>query len=256
MHADMDQTENILADHNRPVLQRFAQSKLLLAFDFDGTLAPIVTQPEAAEMRASTRRLLGRVAERYPCVVISGRAREDVLRRVSGIPLRHVSGNHGLEPWAEKSRYVELVGQWATTLHEGLREHEGVIVEDKVYSVSVHYRMAPEKRRALRAISALAPSLRGARRIGGSLVVNFLPNDAPGKGDALERARRMLDCDTAIYVGDDDTDEAAFASAPARRLLGVRVGRRHRTHASYSIEQQADIDQLLRELVAIRDESR
>jgi trehalose 6-phosphate phosphatase len=77
-------------------LQAFALSNLLVAFDYDGTLAPIAPTPEAASMRADTRRLLGRVASRYPCVVISGRALDDLTRRLDGIPLWYVFGNQGL----------------------------------------------------------------------------------------------------------------------------------------------------------------
>ena len=68
---------HILARANRDVLRQFACSRVLLAFDYDGTLAPIVSDPKQAAMRATTRALLSEIAKRYPCVVISGRARAD-----------------------------------------------------------------------------------------------------------------------------------------------------------------------------------
>ena len=57
---------DILAKRTQGLLARYARSNLLLAFDYDGTLAPIVNVPERANMRPTTRRLLKRVCERYP----------------------------------------------------------------------------------------------------------------------------------------------------------------------------------------------
>ena len=73
---------NILSRANREVLQQFAWSKVLLAFDYDGTLAPIVSKPERAIMRPTTRRLLEELVKLYPCMVISGRAQRDAMRRL------------------------------------------------------------------------------------------------------------------------------------------------------------------------------
>ena len=71
--------KNILTEEQHPTLMEFARQRVLLAFDFDGTLAPIVREPEAAAMRQSTSVLLAEVAKLYPCVVISGRLRADVM---------------------------------------------------------------------------------------------------------------------------------------------------------------------------------
>ena len=95
-----------------PKLTSFASSNVLVAFDFDGTLAPIVPKPSRARMRARTRRLLDAVARRYPCVVISGRALNDIEERVEGIPLWHVAGNHGMEPWEQTEAIARAVRQW------------------------------------------------------------------------------------------------------------------------------------------------
>ena len=62
------------------LLEMFASSNVLLAFDYDGTLAPLVNAPARATMRASTRRLLVHASKLYPCVVITGRAQADVTR--------------------------------------------------------------------------------------------------------------------------------------------------------------------------------
>jgi hypothetical protein len=124
----------ILAKRHIQTLASFATSNVLLAFDYDGTLAPIAVDPAVAPMRASTRRLLATLAGRYPCVVISGRARNDLVKRVAKIPVFHLSGNHGLEPWAQHSGYRTLVQDWVRRLGVSLASCPGVVIEDKTYS--------------------------------------------------------------------------------------------------------------------------
>jgi trehalose 6-phosphate phosphatase len=133
-----------------------------------------------------------------------------------------------------------------------LAAHHGVVIENKIYSISIHYRAAADKRQALRAINRAVRDLSGTRRIGGKLVVNLLPAGAPTKGAALERARRLLGCVSALYVGDDETDEDVFGALGPKRLLSVRVGPAVRSKAMYHLKSQTQIDGLLRELVALR----
>jgi trehalose 6-phosphate phosphatase len=242
----------ILSKRHTPVLAHFAASNVLVALDYDGTLAPIVSRPGKARMRAKTRQLLVTVAERYPCVVISGRSRDDVARRVDNVPVWHVSGNHGVEPWGQDAGYAAQVHGWAAELTERLAPYQGVVVEDKTYSVAVHYRCAKEKRRAKRAVTAAVDELRGARVIGGNQAVNLVPRGAPHKGEALERARRLLVCDTAIYVGDDETDEDAFGASRPDRLLSIRIGNARQTRARYRLKDQREIDRFLQTLLTLR----
>jgi trehalose 6-phosphate phosphatase len=242
----------ILSKRHAHVLARFAASDVLVALDYDGTLAPIVSTPRKARMRPRTRRLLAAVAKRYPCVVISGRARDDVTARVSSVPVWHVAGNHGLEPWGEDASYAARVRRWVDQLRRRLALIDGIAIEDKTYSVTVHYRGAKKKERVKRAVAAAVRSLRGARVIGGSEAFNVVPRGAPHKGQALERARRLLSCDKAIYVGDDETDEDAFAAARSDRLLSVRIGNTRRTRAAFRLKDQRQIDRFLRALIVLR----
>lgn len=243
---------HILAKSHVRTLAEFASSNVLLAFDYDGTLAPITADPAVARMRPTTRRLLAAVARRYPCIVISGRARHDVVRRVGSIPVFHVSGNHGLEPWAQDAAYPAQIQEWVHRLQERLAAYPGISIEDKRYSVTIHYRNAKPRRRALAAIRAAVKQLAGARSLGGEHAVSLVPRGAPTKGAALDRARRLLVCDSAIYVGDDETDEDAFRVARSQRLLAVRIGRRRGSCAPYRLTNQREIDDLLRVLLSLR----
>ena len=233
----------------------FAWSNVLLAFDYDGTLAPLVTAPHRATMRVSTRRLLRRVSTLYPCVVISGRAQGDALGRLRGIEVCRVVGNHGAEPSREAEALRRRVRQWLPVLTR-LSRRQGVIVEDKGLSVAVHYRQARERAAARQAILKVAQSLTDVRIIGGKLVVNLLVPDAPHKGLALERERAHFACDTVIYVGDDETDEDVFQLDRPGRLLSIRVGQKRSSAAPYYIRNQAEIDRLLETLIALRGDRR
>jgi trehalose 6-phosphate phosphatase len=243
---------HILARRHIRKLAEFASSNVLVALDFDGTLAPIVSEPARARMRPHTRRLLAKVARRYPCVVISGRARRDVLGRVGTIPVWHVTGNHGLEPWAQDAAYPLQVQRWVRHLKTRVGLYPGIVIEDKTYSVTVHYRHARHKRRARTAISHAARLLRDARLLDGKDAISLVPRSAPNKGVALERARRLLVCDSAIYVGDDATDEDAFAVARSERLLSIRVGRCARSRADYCLVNQEEVDAFLDMLLTLR----
>lgn len=248
--------KRILAAAQRGVIEPFAWSRTLLAFDYDGTLAPIVERPEEAAIRAATRRLLTRVAALYPCVVISGRAIHDVSARVASLGLRGVVGNHGLEPWKATKRIHRRVREWRPLFERALDGESGVELEDKSYSLAVHYRRSRRKKRVRRLVEEAAAGLDKVRLIGGIEVINIVPADAPHKGIALERERRRLGCDTAIYVGDDETDEDVFALDQPGRLLSIRVGPSAASRADYYIESQAEIDQLLSLLIRLRDGTR
>ncbi len=241
----------LLTRRNLGRLARFARSDMLLALDFDGTLAPIVEDRRRARMRASTRRLLGRLARLYPCVVISGRARADLLRRVRGLGLAEVIGSHGIEPGHDSPALRRRVRRWKRALAPRLSALAGVEIEDKALSLAAHYRRCRRKKEARAAILAAARRLAGVRLVPGVLVLDVLPRGVPDKGEALEAVRVRLGCDTAVYVGDDETDEDVFALDAPQRLLGVRVGRTVASRARYYIRDQSEIDRLLRQLLVL-----
>jgi trehalose 6-phosphate phosphatase len=242
---------NVLAKSSGPTLTRFLASRVLLAFDFDGTLAPITSRPADVHMRRRTLRVLERVCRSYPCAVISGRRRDDVLRRLEGLPMRHVLGNHGAEA-AEEERDCGM-GEIFGLLERELREASGVEIEDKRYSVAIHYRRAEDRRMARahveRALTRIPPAY---RVISGKLVYDVVPTSAPHKGDTLNHLLAVERLETVIYIGDDATDEDAFRSAAPETLLSIRVGRHRASAASHFLRDQRDLDLLLELFVSAR----
>jgi len=244
--------KNILADAQLSTLRNFVHERVLLAFDFDGTLAPIVRNPAAAAIRARTSALLAKVAGLYPCVVISGRSRADVREKVAAIPLRAVVGNHGMEPSRSLRGARWLTTLWHAQLASILPRIPGVVIEDKGVSLAVHYRQARARAAVRRQVLIAAANLDNSRIVEGKMVVNVLPAGAPDKGTALTTLCKRLRCKSAIFVGDDDNDEDVFALVRQGRLLGIRVGRSRRSQAAYFLPSQADLDRLLGKLIEVR----
>ena len=248
----MSGTRAVLTKEYLPALAAFARSNVLLAFDYDGTLAPIASSPDKVHMRATTRRLLLHLARRYPCAVISGRALADVGGRMHRFPLRCVFGNHGLEPIVNGSSAAALTREWVAVLKERLPQERGLIIEDKTYTLTVHYRAARHHDRVRAAVLAAVQDLHDARIIDGLEAVNVLPKGGANKGVALRRALQSTGCDRAIYVGDDATDEDALAALDDQQLLGIRVGPSDTSAARYHIDSQLEIDALLTTLLELR----
>lgn len=243
----------LLTVRGRRLLRDWAERHPLLGFDLDGTLAPIVADPGSVALSPAIRSSLRDLARRFPVVIVSGRARKDVFQRLTGIPVREVYGNHGLEPTHATSSLRNQVAGWCEVLRERLSSLEGVWVEDKKYSLTVHYRHAASPEAARVAVEHAAESLPGLRRLPGKLCLNVLPAGLAHKGQALLDAQQRLGCDRAIYFGDDDTDEDVFSTCDPERVLGIRVGKPRSSRSAYYLRRQSEIAfvlQLLREYKA------
>jgi trehalose 6-phosphate phosphatase len=245
----------ILAQEHVDVLAQVAWSRVLVAFDFDGTLAPIVADRDRAVMRKRTRALLKTVCALYPCAIISGRARSDVATRVDDVGAKYIIGNHGIEPGSDIQGFERQIALVRPLLEEALAEHAGVEVEDKRYSLAIHYRRARLKREARTAIDrAIATLPRPMRVIPGKLVANIVPVGARNKGDILLALRDQEVADVALYVGDDVTDEDVFTIDQPGRLLALRIGKTTRSSARFYLRDQRETDALLAHLVKFRED--
>jgi len=240
----------LLGKEGRAALARFVEHGTLLAFDYDGTLAPIVADPRQAQMRARTHLLLGQVTRRYPTVIITGRSRLDLMRLLTGITSLEVIGNHGLETdGLSGARYVRRVEAWHSRLSQVLGPIPGLLIENKRYSLAIHYRHCADPEVVRQAIARAVEALRDVRVVGGKKVTNLIPVEAPDKGRALLGACARLGCRRAVYVGDDDTDEDVFALDRPEILLTVRVGSETDSSADYRLDRQDDVDEFLEILI-------
>lgn len=198
---------------------------VLLAFDFDGTLAPIVARPDDARAPAAIARRLAALAQLCPVAVVTGRSIADVAPRL-GFEPAYLVGNHGAEGlgWSAP-------GHSLAKLREDLQHQmpalqaAGVLVEDKGLSLALHYRLARNRDAALDAITAIVAGLPpDLASFGGKFVVNIVLRGAPDKGDAVLDLLRISSRDALLFVGDDVNDEAVFERA-RQNWLTVRIGR-------------------------------
>ena len=226
-----------------------------LFLDYDGTLTPIVGRPEEALLPAGTRKALSALTRLCPVAVVSGRARAEVADLV-GIDDIVYAGCHGFDiagPGIIPPRHVEAerarpaLARVAQALGERLGSIEGVRIEDKTYAVAVHFRLvAPEQEdEVLAAVAGRASRHPELRLSGGKKVLEVRPRVEWDKGQAVLWLLRALGLDrpgvAAIYVGDDLTDEDAFA-ALAGRGVGIAVGRESRlTHADYALGDPREV---------------
>ncbi|MFC9357315.1 trehalose-phosphatase [Rhodococcus sp. NPDC057014] len=216
----------------RRALSRVARTpRLLVASDYDGTMAPIVSDPEKAFPHAESVRALRALASLAgtTAAVISGRALKD-LAALSRLPAEvQLVGSHGSEfdigfIHAIDADAKKLLGEITEELTRIAGLHAGTSVEAKPASVALHVRNADaeEGARALAAVRADAGQRVGVQVTEGKSVIE-LAVVATDKGHALDLIRHQDGATAAVFVGDDVTDEKAFARLQGPDL-GVKVG--------------------------------
>ncbi|THJ19168.1 MAG: trehalose-phosphatase [Nitrospira sp. CG24B] len=251
----------LLTEKGKLELETILKDRSLYAFDFDGTLAKIVREHHAARLSRPIRFWLEKLAKRAPTAIISGRSVEDLRSRV-GTAVPHLIGNHGSEGPHTRQEDIQQVREtssgWlglVTGRFQDELTRSGVVVENKSYSLSFHYRTVDQRDEARALISRIVAELSPPPRIVlGKSVVNVMPPTASHKGTALLEYMRRLDCSTALYVGDDETDEDVFALRD-HRILTVRVGKKKGSAARYFLKRQTEITEMLRLLVEVGDQS-
>ncbi|MGH9405013.1 MAG: trehalose-phosphatase [Terriglobia bacterium] len=240
------------------VTERIRRADALVLFlDFDGTLVGFKQNPAEVRLDPSMRRLLADIAEnpRVRLVFISGRRREDLRRRVRIVNAAYI-GLHGLERGAgvrlsAPSRV--LMRRIGRGIREGIQHLDGVWLQDKVASLALNYRGAPAAAAAKgrdvvnRALEADGAELRILR---GKKVWEILAPEVKGKGAAAaDVVRAAGDGPLAIYVGDDATDETAFATLEG--AITIRVGRCKSTLARYCVRDPNEVRVFLSRLSTI-----
>lgn len=218
--------------HLRERLIEVARSPVLLvAADFDGTLAPIVSRPDQAETDRETLVALRMLSElpHTHVAVISGRSLSDLALRTADAGPLHLVGSHGgefesglLQSLSPDAR--DLLARIKEELSSIVSAAEGFALEEKPASVAFHYRNADEAiaRQAVRRIETGVAVLPGVYVHYGKKVIELSVVET-NKGAALAKLRRRLGASAVLFIGDDVTDEDAFATLGGPDI-GVKVG--------------------------------
>lgn len=232
--------------------------QLLVACDYDGTIAPIVEDPTQAVPLPETVAALRTLAAlpQTKVAVISGRALRD-LAAMSRLPSEiHLVGSHGSEfdvGFVHKlaPELVELRDRLLAELTTIVRGREGVRLEVKPASIAVHFRAAPRPVAAETAdlVRSGPAAWDGVQVTEGKEVIE-LAVFATHKGTALDALRTQLSASAVLYVGDDVTDENAFRHLHGPDL-GVKIGP-GATAAQYRIDDPMQAAQVLGALLETR----
>ena len=231
-------------------------SRLLVTCDFDGTLAPIVSNPADARMLPDAAAALTALAELPDTEValVSGRAL-GVLRTLSGfseMPAIHLVGSHGAEFDSGVIHDIDegLLTRIVDTLTEIAAGRPGVAVETKPASVALHVRNAsPADGEAALAQARRASADWNAHATAGKAVLEFAVIQTD-KGEAVDILRDQTASTAVVFLGDDVTDEKAFARMRDGDV-GVKVGPGE-TLAGLRIETPDDVAEALGYLLNAR----
>ena len=236
-------------------------SRVLLLFDYDGTLTPIVARPEAATLSDETRQMLSALAgmDRYFVGVVSGRGLADLMAMVA-VPGLVYAGNHGLEmsgvgmdcvhPAAPA--FEASLAEVARLLEQELAKAPGILVDNKRLTLTVHFRNAPDSYgpqvdATVGAVTAPYVEAGQLKITRGKKVVEVRPNLDWGKGKAIDKIREFCgDSPLPVFFGDDQTDEEGFSAVQDAGGLAVFVGpARDSTLALYRLDTPAEVGQAL-----------
>ena len=246
-------------------LRRSVQKRLrlcrrpILLMDFDGTLAPIRKTPAEAHLPERAKELLRLLADQPHIIlgIVTGRSLPDIRRKVGRNGMLLVA-NHGFEifahgirwvhPWAERVR--PHLNRLARLLRRHLRVIPGALVENKRYTLGIHYRAVQGKdARKVRGLvlDLLVPFRKDFRITEGKKVIEVRPNVAWSKGTAVQRVLTLLkhkgrEC--VIYIGDDTTDEDAF-EALRETGITVVVGKKKTSSAVYWVRNPGEVLEFL-----------
>lgn len=245
----------LFSDEGRLALRALVDRPILYAFDFDGTLAGISHDRDTVKLSQSIHEGLSELAKRIPCAIVSGRALSDLVLRVDGAG-PHLIGNHGLESPlttpAALIRAENVCKGWmqrlGTDFVQPLKSY-GAEVENKRYTLTLHYRGTDEPARIRMGLVLLLDQLTPTPRlIFGKASVNVLPPGEGGKGSAALALMHHLRQTGLFFIGDDETDEDVF-ELPEGLVMGVRVGRHSESRAKYYVKDQGEIEDVIRILV-------
>lgn len=210
--------------------RRLARAPRLLFLDIDGTLAPIAATPEHALVPEATRELLDDLAARPDTriALVTGRAAADARLMVPDTPL-WIIGNHGAEVVepdgtlgveTSVATFRDRLDAAAKRIAHDVAGHVGILVENKTWTLSIHYRLAdpaivPDVRRAVEAAVADL----GLLMAEGKMIYEVKAPVRVNKGTAVRALAERLAADwtpeeratgLVLFIGDDVTDEDGF----------------------------------------------
>lgn len=259
-----------------PTYQRSGKSvidtdkKLVFFLDYDGTLTPIVASPELAVISQEMKQTVTELSKIHTVAVVSGRMREDVQNLV-GIKAIFYAGSHGFDikgpggftmihPVAKKT--IPLVSEIIEQLKQTLQDMEGVLIEEKKFSVAVHYRNLKKQENLAfieKTVNHIIQKHDQLRLLKGKKVFEILPNIDWDKGKAVRWIMNALeipwDKTSVFYIGDDTTDEYAFRTVVTRgTAIMVTDDPSKPSSADFQLQSPKEVKKFFEQVIAISNQ--
>lgn len=267
-------------------ITNYAKGKRIALFlDYDGTLSPIVDNPDRAFMSDCMRATVRNVAKFFPTAIISGRSRDKVYNFV-GLTELYYAGSHGMDImgpvrhsisndhpncirltdkqgkevnlFQPASEFLPMIDEVFRSLVRCTKEIKGAEVENNKFCVSVHYRNVDEKywKTIAQCVDDILKDYPRLRLTHGRKVLEVRPVIDWDKGKAVEFLLESLGLNNSddvlpIYVGDDRTDEDAFKFLrDGKRGYGILVSSVPKeSNAFYSLRDPLEVMEFLKLLV-------
>jgi len=251
--------------HNWNVIQkRIRQArKVYLFFDYDGTLTPIVSQPELALCPPEVKEHLAQLRDspRVFVGIISGRSLEDLYGRI-GVPGITYVGNHGLEirnPFGNHKKNLSVGRQKemtliAKSLKTALGNLPGILFEDKNVTLAIHYRLVSKAchERIFQKMEKVVRKWGKKWRVTpGKMVFEVQPRADFHKGKAIRKLLKAVPSQGLLpfYFGDDQTDEDAFRFLGGKGIT-VFVGPPEKaSEAEFFLDDPAEVNEFIRRFI-------
>ncbi|MFJ1269125.1 trehalose-phosphatase [Legionella lytica] len=238
--------------------------QFIIFLDYDGTLTPIVDRPEQAILSAAMHDCLSSLSQEYLTVIISGRALNDLKEHIN-ISTLFYSGNHGLEFMGPRSYYQigaafkEEIEELDCCLSKKFNGISGCLIENKTFSLSVHYRLVDKENLDLieKQIDAVLLNYPRLKKHYGKKVYEIRPNILWNKGIAsnaiLEKFKLNNPHLIPIYIGDDVSDEDAFEVFQTKGIT-IKVEQNPLdTKANYFLNSPLEVQRFLTQLSFLKE---
>ncbi|BAT86517.1 trehalose-phosphate phosphatase [Vigna angularis] len=277
------QEQNSWILHHPSALDMFDQiidaskgKQIVMFLDYDGTLSPIVEDPDRAFMSHSMRKTVKKLARCFPTAIVTGRCKDKVYNFVQLAEL-YYAGSHGMDIkgptrsskynkdskaeailFQPASDFLPMIDEVYQQLVEKTKSTPGAMVENNKFCLSVHFRCVDEKKwsdlaRQVKSVLKDYPKLRLTQ---GRKVLEIRPTIKWDKGKALEfllESLGLANCSDVfpVYIGDDRSDEDAFKKLRDRgQGFGILVSKFPKdTSASYSLQEPNEVMSFLQRLV-------
>lgn len=252
-------------DRKGEIVKRLRERTPAIFLDYDGTLTPIVADPEKATLPDSTRKTIRRLTQHYSVAIISGRDLDDVHKMV-GVGNIAYAGSHGFDivgPGGKYrnqemgKRFLPMLEDAERELRKAVKDIPGAKVEHKRFAIALHYRQVENSN-----VNALEQRFDNVlshypelRKSTGKKVMELRPDVAWDKGKALQYLLETLYTDSGrilpLYIGDDTTDEDAFRVISDRGIAIVVGSEKRSTAAHYKLKDPEEVTKFLQHLATL-----